>query len=100
MPRYLVQISVELPAEMAEAERAELLARERVRGRELRDAGVIEDIWRLPGRLANVGIWRAASASKLDEAIASLPVWRWTQVEVTALADHYLTADPERGGSE
>lgn len=99
MPRYLVQITVELPAEMDEAERAELLARERERGRELRDAGTIEDIWRLPGRLANVGVWRAGDASELDRAIASLPVWRWTRVEVTPLADHHLTARPE-GGEE
>jgi muconolactone D-isomerase len=100
VPRYLVQITVELPPEMAEAERAELLERERMRGRELRDAGVIEDIWRLPGRLANVGVWRAADATALDQAIASLPVWRWTRVEVTTLADHHLTARPERGDAE
>lgn len=98
MGRYLVQITVELPAQMPAAEREELLERERARGIALRDAGTIVDIWRLPGRLANVGIWSAPSVTELHAAISSLPVWPWTQVEVSALADHYLTRDPERGG--
>lgn len=80
---------------MAQAERGTLLERERRRGRELREAGLIEDIWRVPGRLANVGIWRAPSATALHEAIVSLPVWPWTEVTVTPLADHHLTTDPE-----
>lgn len=98
MPRYLVAITVELPPEMPEAERAALLQRERERGLQLRSEGTIEDIWRLPGRLANVGVWSARNASEIDEAIGSLPVWPWTRVEVTPLADHHLTREPERGG--
>jgi muconolactone D-isomerase len=94
--RYLVQITVELPAEMPAPERQALLERERQRGLELREAGTIEDIWRLPGRLANVGVWRAPSATDLHEAISSLPVWAWTRVEVTPLADHPLTREKER----
>jgi muconolactone D-isomerase len=93
--RFIVEIAVRLPPEMPEAERTALLERERVRGRELKDAGVIEDLWRVPGRLANVGIWRTRTATELHEAIASLPVWRWTDVTVTPLADHHLTSDPE-----
>src|SRR3984885_11084092 len=95
MPRFLVQISVALPPGMPEAERSALLARERERGRELKRAGIIQDIWRVPGRLANVGIWRTPTPTALHEAIASLPVWAWTEVTVTSLADHYLTSDPE-----
>jgi muconolactone D-isomerase len=95
LPRFLVQITVGLPPEMPAAERAALLERERERGLQLRDAGLIEDIWRLPGRLANVGIWRAETASDLHQAISSLPVWPWTTVEVTSLADHHLTRNPE-----
>jgi muconolactone D-isomerase len=96
MTRFLVRIIVELPPELAAGDREELLERERERGLELREAGVIEDIWRLPGRLANVGVWRASSATDLHEALTSLPVWPWTQIEVTPLADHYLTRSPER----
>jgi muconolactone D-isomerase len=95
MALYLVEISVNLPPQMPAGERSELLARERERGEELRDAGVIESIWRVPGRLANVGLWRAASPTALHEAIASLPVWPFTEVRVTPLANHNLTGDPE-----
>jgi muconolactone D-isomerase len=95
MARYLVRISIVLPPDMSDDERAELVARERARGRALKDAGTIQDMWRLPGQLANVGIWRAENATGLHEALTSLPLWRWAGVEVTALADHYLTSCPE-----
>jgi muconolactone D-isomerase len=100
VPRFLVQISVALSPEMGEADRAALLERERQRGRELKEAGVIEDMWRVPGQLANVGIWRALTPTGLHEAIASLPVWPWTRVTVTPLADHHLTNDPEGTGDD
>jgi len=93
--RFLVQIEVNLPPTMPEAERDSLLERERVRGNELKQTGSIQDIWRVPGRLANVGIWDAANATALHEALVSLPVWPWTEVVVTPLADHYLTTHPE-----
>jgi muconolactone D-isomerase len=94
VPRFLVRIGVQLPSGMPADERTELLAREQARGRELKAAGTIQDMWRLPGRLANLGVWRAPSATALHEEIISLPVWPWASVEVTALADHYLTTDP------
>jgi muconolactone D-isomerase len=95
MPRFLIQISVALPPDMPAQERAALLEQERVRGRELKDAGTIQDLWRVPGKQANVGIWRGRNATELHEALTSLPVWRWTEIAVTPLADHHLTNDPE-----
>jgi muconolactone D-isomerase len=90
---FLVQIEVELPDGMIDDERDELIARERVRGRELLEEGVLAAIWRIPGRFANVGIWRAADATELDDALASLPLRPWLDVEVTPLAAHPLTRD-------
>lgn len=98
MARYLVRIEVRLPPEMPEEERRALLERERERGLELKRAGTIADIWRVPGRQANVGIWSAPSATALHEALTSLPVWRFTEIDVTPLADHPLTERPEGGG--
>ena len=95
MALFLVKISVALPPDMPQADRASLLERERLRGRELKASGVIEEMWRIPGRQANVGIWRAPTATALHEAITSLPAWPWTEVTVTALADHHLTSVPE-----
>ena len=88
--QFLVQLETSLPPELPEGERAALLAAEAERGRELRRDGVIVSIWRLPGRLANVGIWDAASPEELHDAVTSLPLWRWMTVAVTPLAQHPL----------
>src|SRR4051794_11923214 len=87
---FLVRIDVALGAEMAPERRAELLAAETTRGRELRRAGTIQRIWRLPGGLRNVGIWEAHDATELHEAISGLPLYPWIRAEVTALATHPL----------
>jgi len=89
--RFLVEITVDLPAELRDPRsdrRAELLAAELARGIELRRAGTIESIWRVPGELRNVGVWNTADATALHEALASLPLATWMRVAVTALADH------------
>jgi len=95
MPRFLVQIAVMLPPDLPDDERSALLEREARRAGDLMESGVIRDIWRVPGRLENVGVWEAHNATVLHEAISSLPVWPWARVTVTALANHYLTRDPE-----
>src|SRR4051794_36646452 len=89
--RFLVEITVELPPELRDPEserRATLLAAELERGVELRRAGMIEAIWRVPGEMRNAGIWQAADATELHEAIVSLPCSPWFRVKVTPLAEH------------
>jgi muconolactone D-isomerase len=85
---FLVQIAVELPPNMPDDECARLREAELVRGRELLAAGRIKSIWRVPGRLWNVGIWEAADATELHALLESLPLFRWFSAEVTALAEH------------
>jgi muconolactone D-isomerase len=87
---FLVEIDVRLPGDLEQSRRAELLRAEAVRGGELATAGVIRAIWRVPGRLANRGIWSAPDATSLHEAIASLPLWPYLDVTVTPLAHHGL----------
>lgn len=89
--RFLVEIAVELPPDLRQPEsrrRAELLEAELRRGVELRRAGTIESIWRVPGQLRNVGIWQAGDATELDQALTSLPLASYLRVEVTPLAVH------------
>lgn len=90
--RFLVRLETTLPPEMPEDQRSALLTAETRRGRELVDAGTVEHLWRLPGRLANVGVWAAADPDELHVALSSLPLWRWMSVQVEALASHPLTA--------
>lgn len=94
---FLVRIEVALPHDLPAPDRTELLARERERGRELRAAGTLARIWRLPGRFANVGVWTAPDADALHDALTSLPLWPYAEVTVTALARHPLEDDPGTG---
>jgi muconolactone D-isomerase len=94
---FLVRIEVALPPDMPEAQRADLVAAELARGRELRGSGAIQRIWRVPGGLRNVGIWQAADATELHDLISSLPFYPWLQAEVTALAVHPLEAGGASG---
>ena len=87
---FLVEIEIRLPSDLAPASRADLLEAEQARGVELAEAGTIRAIWRVPGRLANRGIWSTADATDLHAAIASLPLWPYMDVAVTPLAAHAL----------
>ena len=85
---YLVHIEVHWPPDGDPAKRDELMAAERARGRELVAAGVIRRLWRVPGRWANWGVWRADSPDDLHAALASLPFFPWLDIEVIPLAGH------------
>jgi muconolactone D-isomerase len=90
---FLVEIRVELPGAMPVEEREPLLAAELARGHELKAAGKIKAIWRVPGGIHNVGVWEALDATELHELLESLPVYPWMSAEVTALAQHPLNRD-------
>ena len=85
---YLVHIEVHWPPDGDPARRDELMAAERARGQELVAAGVIRRLWRVPGRWANWGVWRADSPDDLHAALASLPFFPWLDIEVIPLAGH------------
>jgi muconolactone D-isomerase len=87
---FLVHIEIRLPPEMPEERRAELTDAEARRGRELIEAGTLVRIWRLPGRFANVSLYRAADATELHAALTSLPLWPYMRIRVEALATHPL----------
>jgi muconolactone D-isomerase len=90
---FLVKLEIRLPADMSLEDRLKLLDREAERGQELFESGMITGIWRLPGELANVGIWSAADPDTLHAAIASLPAWPWMTVTVSALSTHPLMCE-------
>lgn len=92
---FLVRIEVRLPPELEGGTRRELTEREFARGKALQDAGSIARIWRIPGRFANVAVWRAADATELHDLLTSLPLFPWMDVEVEALALHPLEVSEE-----
>jgi len=93
---FLVHIEIRYPADGDPEELARLVAAERVRGAELAAAGTIRRLWRVPGRRANWGVWEALDATALDAALASLPFFKWLDIEVHPLGQH--PTDPERPG--
>ena len=90
---FLVQIQVNFPPDMRAEQIADIIQRETVRGRELQAAGTIQRIWRVAGKRANAGIWRADTGDELHAAITSLPAFPWLELSVTPLATHHLEAD-------
>ena len=93
MAEFLIQMQVNIPPDMPADQLEDLRAREKTRGLQLRAEGTIQRVWRVPGRVANIGYWQAPDATTLHDKIASLPMFPWLDVQVTPLAQHYLEAD-------
>ncbi|MGW6032485.1 muconolactone Delta-isomerase [Gordonia terrae] len=85
---FLVRFEINPPAEMSADERDNLRARERARAMELRAEGVLRKLWRVPGRLAVIGLWEANDATSLHDALSSLPMFPWIDAVVEPLATH------------
>lgn len=85
---FLVRFETDLPESLSSAEKAELKSAERSRAAELRAAGILKRLWRVPGRRAVVGLWEASDATALHQALSSLPQFPWMDVDVEPLAVH------------
>jgi len=85
---YLVHITITLPPGMPIGERQELYAAEAVQSAALARAGRLVRLWRIPGRTANWGLWHAHDATELHDALTSLPLWPYMDIEVVPLARH------------
>ncbi|MEV0261416.1 muconolactone Delta-isomerase family protein [Streptomyces sp. NPDC050617] len=92
---FLVRIDTTRAYELPADEREDLITRERVRGRELMSQGVLRHFWRLPGRRANIGIWTTADVDALEEALESLPIRPYAEIDITPLATHPMTKEKE-----
>jgi muconolactone D-isomerase len=88
MSEFLVQMENLIPYDFPPQQRAELFAAEAARARELHAAGVLVRLWRVAGRRANVGIWRAPTTAALHDALESLPLFPHLDIQVTALGRH------------
>lgn len=85
---FLVRTVNLLPADTPPEERDRLKKAERVRADELRAAGHLKRLWRVPGRNATVQLYEAADPTELHEALASLPMFPWMDIVVEPLATH------------
>lgn len=85
---FLVRSENRLPVETPSEQREQLRSAERARAMELRSAGILKRLWRVPGRTATVGLYEAPDPAALHDALMSLPMAPWLDVHVEALAQH------------
>jgi muconolactone D-isomerase len=88
MMEFLVRTENLLPPDTPDEARERLRGAERQRAQQLRDAGILQRLWRVPGRNATVGLYEAEDPAQLHDALTSLPMWKWMDVTVEALATH------------
>lgn len=89
---FLVTLRQDWAALRDHPELGAFTAAEREVGKALVRNGTIARIWRIPGQRANVGLWQAADATALHAALDTLPLRRWLDADVVALATHELEA--------
>ncbi len=59
------------------------------RADELRAAGNLKRLWRVPGRNATIGLYEVTDATELHDVLASLPMFPpWMDITVEAVATH------------
>jgi muconolactone D-isomerase len=85
---FLVRAENRLPPETPEEERSRLKKGERARADELRAAGNLKRLWRVPGRNATIGLYECADATELHDVLSSLPMFPWMDITVEVVATH------------
>lgn len=85
---FLVHIEINWPPEADEALRQEIFERELEQGQLLARAGLLRRLWRVPGRWANWSLYEVADTTELHEALTSLPLYPWMDIQVHAMAEH------------
>jgi len=85
---FLVRLRNDIPPDIPPERRAELRTAERARAMELWDSAILVKLWRVPGSQDAIGLFAAADATELHDALASLPMFPWQTITVEALATH------------
>lgn len=88
MMEFLVRTTNNLPADTPPERRRELLETERARAAELREAGILKKLWRVPGTRSAIGWYEAEDATALHEILSSLAFFPWMDIVVEPLATH------------
>jgi muconolactone D-isomerase len=97
---FLVRARNLLPPDFPVGRRAEMRTLERAIAGRWRVEGMLQRLWRVPGRTDWVGLFTADDASVLHDALTTLPMWPWLEVTVQPLANHpgypsYLREEPK-----
>ena len=85
---FMVQMQVNLPRRHAGRARRQAQGRRKALAQQLQRDGKWKSLWRVVGRYANVSIFDVESNDELHTLLASLPLFPYMDIQVTALARH------------
>lgn len=86
---FLVRQNNRMPSDPeSQRLREELRVAERKRAQELRDEGILVRLWRVPGTRDAIGLYAAEDATVLHDALSSLPLFPWLEIDIQPLATH------------
>jgi len=87
---FLVNIKIKWPQDIDSKVKAEISVKEEALAAEYAKQGHLIRMWRVPGRLENWGLWKAADPTELHRVLSALPVWPYMDIAVHTLAKHHV----------
>jgi muconolactone D-isomerase len=85
---FHVSMSVRLPHDVNPEEIKKLSEQEHERAKALQLARKWTHLWRVAGKYSNISVFDVESPAELHEILNSLPLYRFMEIEVTALCRH------------
>jgi muconolactone D-isomerase len=85
---FHVRMDVNIPVEMGDEVKADLVAREKAYAQDVQRSGRWPHLWRIVGEYANVSIFDVESNDALHELLSGLPLFPYMDMTVTPLAAH------------
>jgi muconolactone D-isomerase len=85
---FHVQMDVRLPYDLLPDKADALKKVERERAQELQRQGKWRHLWRIAGRYSNVSIFNVSGAEELHDILATLPLFPFMEITVSALCRH------------
>jgi muconolactone D-isomerase len=85
---FMVEMTVNIPLDMPQAQADEIKAREKAYAQDLQRSGKWAHIWRVVGEYKNVSIFDVDSSDELHGLLTGLPLFPYMNIKVTALCRH------------
>jgi muconolactone D-isomerase len=85
---FHVLMTVRIPHDFDPQHLSKLSEQEHARAIELQKQGKWRHLWRVAGKYANISIFQVQSPAELHEILSSLPLYRFMEIDVTALCRH------------
>ena len=85
---FKVEMTVNIPSSLPQAQVEEIKAREKAYSQRLQREGKWPHIWRVVGQYANVSIFDVADNQELHDILTGLPLYPWMEISVQPLCTH------------